>query len=315
MLRFRRTTPENTERFKFLKHTEDLLPQLQKQLERILDSYGKLSTIIYDTQGIRDEGVDVAIRRQEDNGDYHSLIGLQIKTASDLLPKDYLQKLKSQWFESSLIKGLQQYYLVLCVDERAFKNKIRIIEAEFKNAPKTKVIEPTFADFFLGLTQERIDAYIRRAYTGGDIVIKKAQEAVQFPSRMTSAVLIYVTMRSYIEAPGPVDVPTVMAADILRNYHAALLRTAEAECAKYEEEIDVTEFDEFAEVDDNFTKQIVEDLDALGDGPLIVENDAVTVRFESVVPLLALATEALVRFEYTPEMLTPYLLDVLDLSV
>src|SRR4029453_1263579 len=226
MMRLGRTPSKNTERFKLLKHDKDLLPQFQRQLERVLESYGKLSPLTYDTQGIRDQGVDIAIRRHDENEEFHSLIGFQIKGTDDLLQDDYMQKLKAQHDESSRIKGLQQYYIVTCVHEAGHKKRVRSIAGEFKNAQHTRVIEPTFADYFLLLTQERIDAYIRRTLAGGDIVLKKALEAVGFASRMTGALLVYLTVRFYVESAGPVDIVTVMGSGTLRALHEKLLSKA-----------------------------------------------------------------------------------------
>ena len=226
MLRFGRTSSDRTERFQSLKHDKDVLPAFQRQLERVLDSYGKVNPITYDTQGIHDQGVDLAIRRHNEKDEFDSLIGFQIKSTDDLLQPKYLMTLKAQHFESSLIKGLKQHYIVICVHEKGHKNRIRAIEAAFKNSPRTKVIEPSFADYFLSLPQERIDAYIRRALAGGDVVIKKALETVDFASRMTGALLVYLTVAFYIESGGPVDLATVMASDTLRAVHGGLLDEA-----------------------------------------------------------------------------------------
>ncbi len=313
MLRLGRTPSENTERFKSLKHDRDLLPQFQKQLERVLESYGKLSPLTYDTQGIRDQGVDVAIRRHDENDEFHSLIGFQIKGTDDLLQDDYMQKLKAQHDESSRVKGLHRYYIVTCVHEAEHKKRLRSIAGEFKNAQRTRIIEPTFADYFLLLTQERIDAYIRRTLTGSDIVLKKALEAVDFTSRMTGAVLVYLTVRFYIESAGPVDIATIIGSGTLRTLHEKLLNGAEAEYDDLEAD-DVMEFDEFSEIQRDFETQIHRDLEKLEDGSIAIEGDSITVRFDQVMPLIALATDALVRYEYPPQSVMPYLLDLLSLS-
>jgi len=199
------------------------------------------------------------------------------------------------------------------VHEAGHKKRLRSIAGEFKNAQHTRVIEPTFADYFLLLTQERIDAYIRRTLAGGDIVLKKALEAVGFASRMTGALLVYLTVRFYVESAGPVDIATVKGSGTLRAVHEKLLIKAEAEYDDAEAE-DVIEFDEFSEVESDFETQIYRDLEILGDGPIAVDGDSITVRFEQVTPLVALATDALVRYEYPPQSVTLYLLDLLSLS-
>ena len=261
-----------------MKHDKDLLPAFQRQLERVLDSYGKLSPITYDTEGFHDQGVDIAIRRHNEKDEFDSLIGFQIKSTDDLLQRKWLRTLKSQHYESSVIKGLQQYYIVVCVHEEGHKDRVRKIEGAFKNAPRTKVIEPSFADYFLSLSQERIDAYIRRTLAGGDVVLKKAFETVDFASRMTGALLVYLTVGFYIEPGGPVDLGAVMASDTLRAVHAELLRKA---YANYDPKADrVIVPDEFAEVQSHFESQIHQDLGILGDGSIVFDGQSITVRFE-----------------------------------
>ena len=307
-LRLGRTSPESTERFRSVKHDKNLLWAFQRQFERLLNSYGKLSPITYDTQGPWDHGVDIAIRRHNEKDEFDSLIGFQIKTTDDLLEPGYLMKLKAQQCESSLIKGLQQYYIVICVHEEAHKNRLRAIEAAFKNMPRTKIIEPSFADYFLSLSQERIDAYIHRTLAGGDVVLKKALETVDFNSRMTGAVLVFLTVSFYIERGGPVDLTTLMASDTLKGVHNRLM----SKSIYYDD--DMRLLDESAEVTFDFESQIQHDLEILGEGFIVFDGQSITVQFEQVVSLVAIATDALVRYEYPPQSVTPYLLDLLNLS-
>src|SRR6266496_3132901 len=295
MLRFRRSRPESTRRFRRLEHDRDILPAFQRQLERVMESYGKLSPIAYDMQGIRDEGVDIGIRQQNDAGEYESLIGFQIKSVRDLLEKHYMQKLKGQHFDSSKIKNLQQYYIVLCVDEEGNKGRLRMIEAEFKDTARTKVIEPTYADFFLSLSQERIDAYIYRTLTAGDIVLKKAFEIVNFPIRTTGALVIYLTAQSFIESSGPVAISTIKDSGIFQDFHRKLLDKAEAAVDDYEgddQNDDAIEFDERSEVASDFESQVEQDIETISDDIVTVDGDLIAVRFEQVTPLIALATDA-----------------------
>src|SRR5437899_999471 len=75
ILRFGRTSSDSTERFRSLKHDKDLLPAFQRQIERVLESYGRLSPITYDIQGPRDQGLDIVIRRHNEKDEFDSLIG------------------------------------------------------------------------------------------------------------------------------------------------------------------------------------------------------------------------------------------------
>ena len=312
-LRFRRSSANSTRRFDQMKHDKHLLPQFQKQIERVLDSYGKLSPITYDTQGVRDQGIDIAVRLHDATGQFQSLVGFQIKAADDLLKEDWLKTLKAQHYEASQIKGLEQYYIVVCVHEAAHKKRLRTLAGDFKTAARTKIIDPTFATTFLQLSQEKIDAYTRRTLAGGDVIVKKAIETATFPSATTGAVLVYLTVRFYLDSAQFVDRQELLGSDYLRNLHAIVLKREEEEYEEQEAE-DVLEFHEFSEVSRDFEDQLHHDVDLLSDGPIDVDGDRITVRFEQVMPLIALATDAVVRYEYSTSSVTAYLCDLLDLS-
>jgi hypothetical protein len=99
----------------------------------------------------------------------------------------------------------------------------------------------------------------------------------------------------------------------LRALHEKLLSKAEAEYDDSEAE-DVMAFDEFSEIQSDFDTQIHRDLEILGAVAIAIDGDSIAVRFEQVTPLLALATDALVRYEYPAQSVMPYLLDLLSLS-
>ena len=82
-------------------HNRDILPKLKQQLEATLDAYGKFRPIVYDTQGIRDDGVDIALGyHPEGSSDERKIIGFQAKSFDDLKPGTYLQSLKAQQGQS-----------------------------------------------------------------------------------------------------------------------------------------------------------------------------------------------------------------------
>src|ERR1041385_8879500 len=62
LLRYQRTTEAATARFHTWKHDADILPKLQQQLEMFLAAHGKFREVIYNTQGILDDGSDMIIR-------------------------------------------------------------------------------------------------------------------------------------------------------------------------------------------------------------------------------------------------------------
>ena len=65
----------------------------------------------------------------------------------------------------------------------------------------------------------------------------------------------------------------------------------------------------------DFESQLQHDVETLSDGPIDFDGERIAVRFEQVMPLIALATDAVVRYEYPTSSVTPYLCDLLDLSV
>ena len=76
----------------------------------------------------------------------------------------------------------------------------------------------------------------------------------------------------------------------------------------------MTDLDESAEVEWDFEPQIHHDLEILGDGFVVFDGQSITVRFEQVASLVAIASDALVRYEYPPRNVTTYLLELLNLS-
>jgi hypothetical protein len=252
-------------------------------------------------QGLRDDGTDIGIRQHDSSGEYLSMIGFQIKSFDDLLEKDCMTTLKAQRDDSfRKIKGLEHYYIVLCTDQEANKKRIRLIEAEFRNADRTRIIEPAFAYTFLYLRQETIDAYIKRTLMQGDIVRKKAMSDLEFPSRFASALVIYLTIQYYIEIQGPVPLEILMGSTTLRSFHDFLIEKCTTE-------------DDDPELVWSFEDQVQRDLEFIQDQFVTMQEGLVSVRFDQVIPILALATEAIVRYEHRAENMASYLFNVLAL--
>lgn len=86
LLRYQRAPERATEIFKTWKHNNDILPRVQAQIEMLLEAYGKFQSIVYDTQGIHDDGSDVVLRyRSQNNDSGPDLIGFQVKSFDDLV--------------------------------------------------------------------------------------------------------------------------------------------------------------------------------------------------------------------------------------
>lgn len=216
LLRYRRSTEAATKLFAKWKHNVDILPKMQDQLEVLRDARGKFQAIVYDLQGIHDEGSDIVIRYHEDDKP-DDLICFQLKSFDDLCKKDYLQRLKAQR-DDTFRRGRQpqHYFIVLCTDGFAHKNKIREIMAAFKDAERTEVIEPAYAFTFLHHPKARIEAYVKRSVETEDIVLRLALESIEIPSSSARALIIYITIKSVLTGRQRFKVEDLLSDSTLR---------------------------------------------------------------------------------------------------
>src|SRR5205823_3256453 len=134
-------------------------------------------------------------------------------------------------------------------------------------ADRTKIIEPTVADVFLSLGQERIDAYIKASLAAGDIIQTKALAAIQLLSRMTSALVIYLAVQAYIENQVPIETAVVNNSTTLRDFHGFLLEEAvkedkQSQSQNFEEDLAICEE---PEVYDAFEQEILRDIETIQD--------------------------------------------------
>jgi hypothetical protein len=116
-----------TRLFREWKHDADILPRLQAQLEMLLEVYGKFEPVVYNTQGMHDDGADVVIRFRPENADEDwELIGFQVKSFDDLANPKYMRELKAQRDDAfRKVVGMRDYFLLLCTDGDADGDKVR----------------------------------------------------------------------------------------------------------------------------------------------------------------------------------------------
>jgi hypothetical protein len=201
LLRYQRTPEAATARFRTWKHDADILPKLQEQLETFLAAHGKFREVIYNTQGILDDGSDMVIRVPPlENETAPRLICFQAKSFDDLAKDSYMQGLKAQRDDTlRKIQGLEYYFLLLCTDmtDRKHKKKVRNIMAEFRSAALTEVIEPAHAYTFLHHPLTRIDAFVKRTVEEEDIVFKNAVlELENLESPSARALTVYLAVKT-----------------------------------------------------------------------------------------------------------------------
>ena len=314
-LRFNRTLVIETREFRDLKHNEDLCPRFQAQLESILSAVGLYEPIVYDTQGILDHGADVVVRiRDERRGaeEPSELIGLQIKSYDDFRSKDLFQLLKAQRDDAfRKIKGLSSYYIVLCTDEARDKNTIRNIEAEFKSADRTTVIEPTYALNFIRMTHRKIEGIVTRLEQADDFVFRKALNAVMLGSPTASILAVFLATTISERGAGVIgDIQSLQQEDALEQLYEATLVARTQAAERYKE---IIEFDDAGPFDprakpseedlqrmsedfyNTFEEALAYDIDLL-DGDLIEVDSTsgeITVRMDEMLPIVALLTEGM----------------------
>jgi hypothetical protein len=330
LIRYQRVSPAVTKRFRSWKHNADIVPKLQTQLEMLLDAYGKFDTPVYDTQCIRDDGTDIALRlRDSESGP--QLICFQAKSFDDLSKNTYLQDLKAQRDDSfRKVVGLQKYFIVLCTDMTVHQGRVRSIMAEFRSAQMTEVIEPAFAFTFLNQPKTRVDALVTRAMDKGDFVFRRAVESIELSSPSARALIIFMTVRAVLTNVRRFDIEELLGEAALRSVYndmrdqqEALLSvdsTEEVESEEMTEKVDGDESDEYYDdqfVIKDFQSQVDEDLDLLDTDAVEIDSVSQTVvlRLNRLHPLSALITDALARYEYTSEnALLAYMFSLMDVQ-
>lgn len=331
-IRFQRAPQAVVTAFRKLKHDRDLLPRLQVQLETILDAYGKFQPIVYDTQGIRDNGSDVVLRVSGNDAQDMELLGFQVKSFDDLEKEGYLQNLKAQALESlNNIKGLRTYFIVLCTDPKVHKRTVRLIESEFKTTNRTEVIEPEFAYTFLFMQKTRIEAIIKRTMEAEDHVFKVALKSLDSENPTGNALAVFLSVYFVTTGSSQItfselveDKALRLMYDELREKQAELiastLREADEESEGYEDSEELTQDEDETDDEDEheeeppveleeFRPQLQLDLSLLEDAVLEIDgsSESYHILTDQIRPLCAVALDALVRYEYTEEQLLAYM--------
>lgn len=177
---------EATARFADYKHNKDLCPGFRKRILRILGAYEKHRIDVHDVQGFQDEGVDVSIRFDADEGT--TKLGLQIKSFDEIKKwKDkqdpgFLSRLRNQYTQALLDAKASFIYIVLCTDAIAHREQVRIVANAFQDYPQVKVVVPEAAYAFFRMDDLEIDVEVTRILCARDFVLREARRAVSgFP--------------------------------------------------------------------------------------------------------------------------------------
>jgi hypothetical protein len=190
----------DTGRFRKLRHNDHLCPGFRERSSAVLDAYKSHRTDVYDIQGPRDEGVDVLLT-YEDNGRHR--LGLQIKSFHEIeawrlkQDKGFVQRLKAQHWAATQNLKVEDYYIVLCTDEREHKDQIRLICSEFKQSNRIKIVLPRTALAFFDLSDMEVQARVTRLLCQQDTILEAAVRVVEEMPPDRAFLLIALVCRAF----------------------------------------------------------------------------------------------------------------------
>jgi hypothetical protein len=300
----------------------------------ILDAYGKFQPIVYDTQGIRDDGSDVVLRTGSDGTQGMEILGFQVKSFDDLERDGYLQNLKAQALESLSNINVDKYFILLCTDPKEHKKAIRFIESAFKTVGKVEVIEPEFAYTFLFTNKTRIEAFVKRTMEADDYVFKEALTSLDFETPTAKALAVYFAVHFVTTGKSSITRAEMLANKALRTMYEELrqrqaellesiLQETDEQVQNYatakgygedEDDDDDDNDDELVELEE-FELQIVADVALLEDNVLASDSsESYEILTNQIRPLCSVALDALVRYEYKDEQLLAYMFSAMGVQ-
>lgn len=208
----------DTERFRSLRHNRDLCPGFREQISALLDAYKSHRTDVHDTQGPRDEGVDVQLN-YEDDGQHR--VGLQIKSFAEIedwakkRDREFMQRLKAQYAVALQNAKVEDYYLLLCTDEIEHEEQIRLICSELKQFDRLKIVRPRQALAFFEASSGQIQAYVSRLLCRHDSVFEDAKKAIEGMPGDRAYVLLGLVCRAF---SGRLDVSQDDLVDLYQSW-------------------------------------------------------------------------------------------------
>lgn len=178
LLKGRRVSSDDTAEFAALRHDRDLCPGFKTRLSAMLDVYAAYRQDAHDIQGMRDDGVDVLLTYRDADG-MDRRAGLQIKSDDEFdkwasKKLELMMKLKGQYASAMQNARIDDYYVVLCVDETKHRKRIRMLASELKNFGHCTIIEPREAMGFLDMTETAVVARTTRLLCRDDKVLNAA---------------------------------------------------------------------------------------------------------------------------------------------
>jgi hypothetical protein len=323
-----RTFEFETEAFVTMKHDRDLVTGFDTRLARIAESYGYFTALSFETQGINDAGSDVSVRYRDlgvDPDGPHRVLGFQLKSHVELTVKDVVSTIKAQRDDAfRKIPDLAHYYIVLCGFEQQLKKRFNAVRAEFLHAPRTTVVSPVQALRFLRYELYQIDSRVKRGMDESDIVLREMRQSLDGLSDTAKVLVCSMAARVISYGSTTIDIGDLASGPVGRAYqrvieeaqrNEARVAQARAEAEMYDrgDEIDEREDDgdlEIASLDP--ATAIAVDLEQL-EGDFVEQShngNQLSLLLAPAAAVLAVASDAVVRYGYTGEGVVPYLLDL-----
>jgi hypothetical protein len=312
LLFYRRTTLADTEWFMDKGHNSFLVPQFDLRVGDILDSFEKYRRISYDTQGVRDHGIDVLLRygAKTEKQVATQYIGFQIKSYNDLEERDWLTKLKAQILDAKNHVSMEDFFIVLCTDARLHLEKLRFVQAELSKDGTTHVVRPEFSKTFYQLSPQRIGAFIKTQLSEEDLVYRLAANSLSDLTPHQAAIVIELVVGHFTEGLSTWNIQDLRQREFLVSTYASLPNLP---IEYFWDEEDKKSEDIHVRCERDEDKAWISDLEEM-DCQFVrlgTRADTVSLIEEGIAPLAALALDGRVRYGYTGDDLRRYLMETL----
>jgi len=216
---------------------------------------------------------------------------------------------------------------LLCTDAEKHAKKVQNIQAEFRSAERTKVIEPRLVYTFLNSPVTTAEALVKRIRQADDIVFRNALDSLDQSSPSSQALAIFLAVKAVLTGERQFSETDVLSASDLRRVYEEL-RDKQAQLIEGAlDDNDVSSDFELTEPEDDygfrdeepviriaeFETQISEDLELLETDVIERDSDSnkLVLKTEQLRALTAVITDALARYEYAESELMSYMFSVM----
>lgn len=313
LLFFRRATLAETGWFSDKKHNAFLVPQFDIRIGDVLDCFEKYRRLTYDTQGIRDHGIDVLLRYDIGQKDQSQMryIGFQMKSHSDLCEKGWLKTLKAQVLDATNYVTMEDFYIIVCTDAIEHIGKVRDLQAELSKTETTHIVRPEYALNFYRLSTQRIGAYLKAKLSQEDQVYREAFELLSELTPHQSAIVIELVVAHFLEGRSKWETHELRQQDLILSTYRDLPNLPIEYFMEEPNYIEDSIMDLAPENDQD--DAWVRDLEVLESGfiDLGIRDDTVKLKQHEVTAVAAITLDGYVRYSYEGIDLRRYLMETL----